>query len=231
MGVTPHDLLCRLDARLQDQRPSTGRVYATALRQLVGAVQHAPFGAPAAPLAVTASLVDRFLAAEAARADHRPDEVPLAWATALSVDPALPPTRQLLVTASAGINVDLPHALLGLPGWDGSGSRADHQRWTALMADAFANTVGGPGGRPVERALALRERPLLRQALSEAGAQAWRNAQDLLDHRESGGPDAFAERNRLLAELTTGTFGQLLARGRMVAPQWRSVFVVRLGPL
>lgn len=228
MGVTPQELLRRLDARLQDQQPSAGRRYAAALRALVVAVQDADFVDPTAPRAVTAFLVDRFLSAETARAEHRPDDVPLPWATALSVDPALPPLRQLLVTASAGVNDDLPRALLALPGWDGTGPRADHETWTALMADTFADAVCGPGDGAVDRALAGRERPLLRQTLLAAGAQAWRNAEDLLEHRESATPEAFAARSRLLAQLTTGSFGELLARGRLVAPRWRSVFVVRL---
>lgn len=230
MVVTPQDLLRRLDARLQDRQPCAGRRYAAALRDLVVAVRDAAFVDPSRPRAVTAFLVDRFLEAEAARTQHRPDDVPLPWRTALSVDPSsTPPLRQLLVTASAGINDDLPHALLALPGWDGTGPRADHQTWTALMADAFAEAAAGSGSGAVDRALALRERPLLRQTLLVAGAQAWRNAEDLLVHRESAGQDAFATRSRLLSELTTGTFGELLSRGRLVAPRWRTVFVVQLG--
>lgn len=230
MVVTPQDLLRRLDARLQDQQSCAGRRYAAALRNLVVAVRDAPFADPAGPRAVTAFLVDRFLNAETATAERRPDDVPLPWRTALSVDPSsTPPLRQLLVTASAGINDDLPHALLAQPGWDGTGSRADHETWTALMADAFAEAAAGSGSGAVDRALAVRERPLLRQTLLAAGAQAWRNAEDLRVHRESAGQDAFADRSRLLSELTTGTFGELLARGRLVAPRWRAVFVVGLG--
>lgn len=234
VDATPRDLMDQLDDRLRSAPPGPGRVYAAALRTLVAVVDDAAdrFADPAAPAAVTASMVRRFLAAESARDARRPDDVPLPWATALAVDPALPALRHLLVTANAGLNDDLVHALLDLPGWDGSAASADHGRWVELMADVFADAAFTPGAGALDRARAAQERPALRRALAAAGAQAWVNAAGLADHRSghprSGGdPDP---RGRLLATLTTGNVGELLTRHRWPAPRWADILVVRLSP-
>lgn len=240
MVPTPRSLLRRLDEYLAAAPPSAGRVYATALRQLVVAVDGTPdrFADPRHPLWTTASLVRRFLAADSALARQRPDDVPGPWRTALVVDPGLPAMRHLLLTANAGLNDDLPRALLELPGWDGNGSRVDHAAWTELMADAFVGAACPSDAGPVERLAALRERPLLRRALLAAGAQAWRNAEDLLHHRTAadqpagaGDGDGFAERSRLLATLTVGNAGELLTRNRWPVPRWADLLVVRLQPV
>lgn len=235
---TPRSLLLRLDEFLAAAPPSAGRLYATALRQLVVAIDATPdrFTDPQHPVRTTAFLVQRFLAADAALARQRPDDVPGPWRTALAVDPGLPAMRHLLVTANAGLNDDLPRALLELPGWDGSASRMDHAAWTELMADAFADAACPSAAGPVERVAALRERPLLRRALLAAGAQAWSNAEDLLHHRTAADdPDAadidpFETRSRLLATLTVGNTGELLTRHRWPLPRWADLLVVRLQP-
>lgn len=235
MDVAPQVLLRRLDDRLSTDGPSAGRVYATALRALVVAVEahRDAFVDARNPLATTAFLVHRFLGAESAVAHDRPDDVPLPWRPALALDPDRSVFRQLLVTANAGFNDDLPRALLDLPGGHGDGSRADHETWTGLAADAFADVACGPATGALDRLLVARERPLVRRALAAAATQAWRNAGILLDARAAAdraarGDEGFDELGRRLATLTVGGMGELLTRHRWPAPRWSEVLVVRL---